>query len=85
MEALACGLPVVTSRLAGAAAAVCEGRTGNLLDDPNDPDEFAAKMRPLLDEPPASAKEIEDSVRQYVWPNVLSRYEQYLTDYAAEH
>ena len=83
VEAMACGLPVVTSRLAGAAAAVIEGRTGTLLDDPNDPAEIAAKMRPLLDEPPASAEEIEASVRHYAWPNVLSRYEQYLAECTA--
>lgn len=83
VEALACGLPVVTSRLAGASAAVREGRTGNLLDDPNDPAEIAAGMRPLLDDPPASAEETEESVRHYAWPNVLSRYEQHLAECTA--
>ncbi len=83
VEALACGLPVVTSRLAGASAAVQEGRTGILLDDPNDPAEIAAGLRPLLDAPPASAEETEESVRHYAWPNVLSRYEQHLRECAA--
>jgi len=82
VEALACGLPVVTSRLAGASVAVSEGRTGNLLDDPNDVDEITAKMRPLLDGWPAPAEEIGDSVRHYAWPNVLSRYEQHLMECA---
>lgn len=80
VEALACGLPVVTSRLAGAAITVQEGETGNLLDDPNDPAEIAAKMQPLLDEPRVSAETIEQSVRHYSWPNILSRYERHLTE-----
>ena len=36
VEALACGVPVLTSRLAGAAVTVREGQTGQLLDNPND-------------------------------------------------
>ena len=83
VEALACGLPVVTSRLAGASVAVQEGRTGHLLDDPNDVAEIAAKLRPLLDGRPACAEEIEDSVRHYAWPNVLSLYERHLVECAA--
>ncbi len=78
VEALACGLPVLTSRLAGAAAAVQEGKTGYLLDDPNDPAEIAANLRRLLDGMPASAAEIEASVSGYSWPNILRRYEQHL-------
>lgn len=78
VEALACGLPVLTSRLAGAAAVVQEGTTGYLLDNPNNPAEIAAKLRPLLDGLPASAEEIEASVSGYSWPNILRRYEQHL-------
>ena len=78
VEALACGLPVLTSRLAGAAAAVQEGVTGFLLENPNDPAEIAAKLRPLLHGLPASAEEIEQSVSAYSWPNILRRYEQHL-------
>ena len=83
MEALACGLPVVTSRLAGAALTVQEGATGALLDDPNDPAEIARKMRPFLDGATIPAEAIEDSVRHYSWPNILSRYEQHLRECAA--
>ena len=78
VEALACGLPVLTSRLAGAALTVQEGITGGLLDDPNDPAEIAAKLRPLLDGLPLSAEAIEQSVAHYSWPNILRRYEQHL-------
>ncbi len=78
VEALACGLPVLTSRLAGAAAVVQEGVTGLLLDNPNDPAEIAAKLRPLLAGLPASGEEIEQSVSAYSWPNILRQYVQHL-------
>ena len=78
VEALACGLPVVTSRLAGAAITVQEGVTGSLLDNPNDPAEIAAKLRPLLDGSRVSAEAIAESVAHYSWPNILRRYEQHL-------
>jgi UDP-glucose:(heptosyl)LPS alpha-1,3-glucosyltransferase len=42
IEALASGVPVITSRLAGASDAVSPGRTGLLLEDPYDPEELAA-------------------------------------------
>jgi len=80
VEALACGLPVLTSRLAGAAAVVQEGVTGSLLDNPNDPAEIAAKLRPLLNGLTASAEEIEQSVSAYSWPNILRQYEQHLLE-----
>ena len=84
VEALACGLPVLTSRLAGAAAVVQEGITGYLLDNPNDPAEIAAKLRLLLEGLPATAEEIESSVSGYSWPNILRRYEQHLIEYSEQ-
>jgi len=47
LEALACGLPAVFSRLAGAADIVEDGREAVLLDDPTDPEELAGKMAAL--------------------------------------
>jgi UDP-glucose:(heptosyl)LPS alpha-1,3-glucosyltransferase len=44
VEALASGVPVITSRLAGASAAIREGRTGLILEDPSDPDELAGLL-----------------------------------------
>jgi UDP-glucose:(heptosyl)LPS alpha-1,3-glucosyltransferase len=78
VEAMATGLPVLTSRLAGASVAVQEGVTGNLLDDPTDETEIAEKLRPLLDGTHASAEEITASVEQYTWSRVLLQYEQIL-------
>ena len=49
VEALATGLPVITTRLAGAAAAVQPGITGLLQSDPFDVDELAGLLRQALD------------------------------------
>ena len=79
IEAMACGLPVLTSRLAGAAVAVEEGRTGELLDEPRDETEIAAKLTALLDgRSKVSGDEISRSVAGYEWSQVLDRYEQIL-------
>jgi glycosyltransferase involved in cell wall biosynthesis len=45
VEALACGLPVITSRTAGASIAVHPGVDGWLLDDPTDAAELAAAIQ----------------------------------------
>jgi UDP-glucose:(heptosyl)LPS alpha-1,3-glucosyltransferase len=80
VEAMACGLPVLTSRLAGAAIAVQEGKTGLLLDAPADSDEIAAKLKPLLDGEHDDAQTIGASVLEFTWDNVLLKYEQILID-----
>lgn len=78
VEALACGLPVVTSRLAGAALTVREGENGLLLDDPNDPAEITAALRRLLAAGPRRSENIAASVLAYTWPHVLAQFEQIL-------
>lgn len=45
VEALAMGVPVITTTVAGAAAAVVEGTNGFLQQRPTDPDELAALLR----------------------------------------
>jgi glycosyltransferase involved in cell wall biosynthesis len=48
-EAMACGLPCVVSPLDGIGREIVdEGRTGFVIDDPDDPDAVAARLRPLL-------------------------------------
>ena len=44
VEALASGVPVITSRLAGASEAVRDGRTGLILEDPYDVEELAGLL-----------------------------------------
>jgi len=78
IEAMACGLPVLTSRLAGAANAIREGETGRLVEDPRDSREIAAALRSLLDGEHASPEEISASVANYKWSRILIRYEEML-------
>ncbi|HKA14690.1 MAG TPA: glycosyltransferase family 4 protein [Myxococcota bacterium] len=49
LEALACGVPAVVSRRAGAAELVSEGKTGSALDALDDGAAWAAAARPFLD------------------------------------
>ena len=84
VEALGSGLPVVTSRLAGAALTVEEGKTGRLLRDPEDPAELAEALRWALSDAPAGAEAIAASVRDYTWAEVIARYEGILRAVVAE-
>jgi UDP-glucose:(heptosyl)LPS alpha-1,3-glucosyltransferase len=51
LEALACGLPVLTSRSCGAAELVHAGVNGVVCDDPSDIDSLAAALSDLLVDP----------------------------------
>ena len=48
VEAMASGLPVITSRVAGAADVIIDGVNGLLLRDPSDVSDLAAKIELLL-------------------------------------
>jgi UDP-glucose:(heptosyl)LPS alpha-1,3-glucosyltransferase len=78
VEALACGTPVLTSRLAGASVAVREPHTGRLLEDPRNSGEIASGLRQLLAGGTGTAEEIAASVDGYQWSELLPRYEQIL-------
>jgi len=49
LEALASGLPVVTTRQNGASELMRDGREGALLDDPADVESFLVRLGPLLE------------------------------------
>jgi UDP-glucose:(heptosyl)LPS alpha-1,3-glucosyltransferase len=49
LEALACGLPVVTTRFNGAGELMHDGEDGYLVDSPADRDALAQAMEKLLD------------------------------------
>ncbi len=79
VEAMACGLPAVTSRLAGASVAIREGFSGSLLENPRDPVEIAAHLRPFLD-CSGLREEIAAGVLDYSWDRILLRYERTLIE-----
>lgn len=49
LEAMACGLPVITTRQNGASEIIKAGETGFILDDPGDVDRLADALRALQD------------------------------------
>ena len=48
LEALACGLPVITTRSNGAAEIINDGKNGCIIEDPRNPAELAQKLALLL-------------------------------------
>jgi UDP-glucose:(heptosyl)LPS alpha-1,3-glucosyltransferase len=77
IEAMASGLPVITTRLAGAATAITDGTNGLLMDDPRDIDRLSRHLTRLLD--PAERVRMGEaasaSVDDYEWKNVFARAE----------
>ncbi|MFB3112213.1 MAG: glycosyltransferase family 4 protein, partial [Gemmatimonadales bacterium] len=79
LEALASGLPVVTSACAGASEYITHGATGLLLQDPTDPAEVVAAVSLLLDSPDLSGRLACDGRRlatQFTWERIASRTEE---------
>lgn len=80
VEALACGLPVVTSRIAGASGYVTE-QAGRLLDRSEDADELAELLDSCLDRSMLDAMSVAapDAVRELEWPRLFDRIERLVT------
>jgi UDP-glucose:(heptosyl)LPS alpha-1,3-glucosyltransferase len=78
VEALASGLPVITTALAGAAQAVTPGLNGMLQQDPDDQGELLALLRTAV--APGTARRWSDgaagSVDGYEWSSVLASMEE---------
>ena len=72
-EAMASGLPVITSRSAGAAELITDGESGLLLDSPSDPAELSRKIAALVSDS-AALKNMGQRARPaasgYTWDNV---------------
>jgi UDP-glucose:(heptosyl)LPS alpha-1,3-glucosyltransferase len=81
VEALASGLPVITSALAGAAAAVVPDGNGLLQQDPLDVEELTELLRTALD--PDRRRRWEEtaspSVQDYEWSRVVAQVEDVLS------
>lgn len=75
VEALATGIPVVTTSLAGAAQAILDGETGALVDDPDDVDGFVGAITWALGDGATDSAAIAASVAHLTWSTVLDRFE----------
>ena len=75
-EALASGVPVVTSSRAGAADLIRDGSSGFVVGDPEDAAAFAAAVDRILGEPagwPAMSAAARDAVRNLTWDSVAAQ------------
>jgi UDP-glucose:(heptosyl)LPS alpha-1,3-glucosyltransferase len=69
-EAMACGLPVITTATNGTAEIMTDGVDGLVLEDPNDVEELAAKIRSLYGDPVLRAhlsEQAEQTSQAYTW------------------
>jgi starch synthase len=87
LEAMACETPVVASAVGGIVEVVEDGKTG-LLVEPGRPDELAAALRRVLDDPArgramgrAGRRRVEE---RFSWASVAERTEQVYAEAIAE-
>jgi glycosyltransferase involved in cell wall biosynthesis len=79
IEAMACGRPVIGSRIPGVRRVVDDGRTGFLV-EPANPAALAAAMERVLTMPEADRKQLGEegrrkAVNSYSWPVIGARLE----------
>ncbi|MFQ5480308.1 MAG: glycosyltransferase family 4 protein [Thermodesulfobacteriota bacterium] len=55
LEAMASGLPVVSSRVGGVSEVIVDGLSGGVAEDPTDPKTLAASIRPFLNRDKAAS------------------------------
>lgn len=82
LEALACGLPVITSKCAGAAELMTDGIEGYLLEHPKDPTELAKKIQNISNDREARIK-MKEAARKVAlnnsWNHVAEKYDKVLS------
>jgi UDP-glucose:(heptosyl)LPS alpha-1,3-glucosyltransferase len=90
-EAMACGLPVVVSRNAGASELIDNGRNGLIIEDVTNAGELADMMRRLAADPgrteqigQAGRRTVEDLTWDSVAQQTLQVYQQVLSKNAAD-
>jgi UDP-glucose:(heptosyl)LPS alpha-1,3-glucosyltransferase len=85
LEALACGLPVITSRFNGASELLSPPREGFIVNDPHDAEELAGCMRQLLDPArrSACAREARRTAATWTFEHHYRQLLQVFTDAAA--
>ena len=91
LESLACGTPVVATKVGGIEGVIREGETGYIVKD-NEPDRLADKITLMLSGSKARVEAIHSiraSVIQYSWANIAeamaAEYEALLGSYHADN
>jgi glycosyltransferase involved in cell wall biosynthesis len=86
LEALASGLPIVATRIAGNDQLVLPGENGTLV-PPSDPHAFAAALAPLLTDPAArqrmAARSRALATERYSWASSAGKYDALFQSIAA--
>ena len=75
LEAMACGTPVIASKVGGLSLAVQDGSTGYLVPDRN-PEQLAGKIEQLLTQPELArdiGQKAVEWARQFRWPLIAQR------------
>lgn len=76
VEAMACGTPVIASRVGGLKFTVVDGVTGYLV-PPRDPEALAARLARVLSDPSSALHLGEAAARRvqhlFTWPRVIER------------
>lgn len=70
LEAMACGLPVITSKDNGGAQVVTEGKDGFVLDNPRDSEALARLLRQLYENPElrcVTGKNAAETAKSLTW------------------
>lgn len=76
IEALAAGLPTITSKIAGAAELMHDGKDGLLLDDPTSSQEIASKINLLINNKELReqiSQEAQKTAQKYSWAEIARR------------
>lgn len=83
-EALASGLPVITTQASGTAEVIKNGESGIVLSDPTNIKAIASAIDSLVAATPAERERMGDLARQAVapltWDNIAAQIEQYYFD-----
>ena len=80
LEALGSGVPVITSSVPGARDAILPGINGDIIQNPDDPQELALTLQPYLDAAYRDhiSQQTPATVEAYKWHNTMRRYEEIL-------
>lgn len=87
LEAMSCGLPVVTSKIAGASELIVDGESGKLISDPLDSGEISRHISALVNDTPLRER-VGRNARQVAlnqsWDKVADRYAEILSPLLGE-